>query len=146
MTSFFWKKVIFLVLGSLGKWALTTKWSIGSLGAKWMLGGTWPIKILHKKNSMKIIELKLNSELTLSPVNVDIVDDKQIANLLLSTSGALFHLSKFLLILVLVDYHFNGLDLQNKILWCFENGLNWFMSSFILSSKNEIVNMIFQIK
>ena len=47
---------------------------------------------------------------------------------------------------MLVDYHFYGTHLQNKMLRYFENQQNWFMSSFIPSSKNEILNVIFQNK
>ena len=37
------------------------------------------------------------------------------------------------------------IDLENKILWFFENHQNWFMSSFIPSSKSDmIVNTILQ--
>ena len=54
-----------------------------------------------------------------------------------------FHSFKFLLVLVLVHYHLYGMDLQIKILWFFENQHNWSISSFILISKSEILNMIF---
>ena len=57
------------------------------------------------------------SGLNLYRTYVHTVDDEQIANLCLSTSGTIFYPSKFLLILVLVDYHLYDMDLQNKILW-----------------------------
>ena len=47
---------------------------------------------------------------------------------------------------VIVDYRLYGIDFQNKISWFSENQHNWFMSSFILSSKSEILNTIFQNK
>ena len=75
-----------------------------------------------------------------------VVDDEQIVNLLVTTSGINFHSSKFLLALVLDDYHLCSLDLQNESSRFLEYGHNWFMSSFILSSKSEISNMIFKNK
>ena len=55
-----------------------------------------------------------------------------------------FHSCNFFLVLVLVEYHLYNMDLQNKILWFFIKQHNWFMSSFISSSKSGIINMIFQ--
>ena len=46
--------------------------------------------------------------------------------------------------LMLVGYHLYGTNLQNKTLGCFENQQNWFMSSFVPSSKSSIVNTTFQ--
>ena len=56
----------------------------------------------------------------------------------------IFHPFKSLLVLVLVEHHLCHMNLQNKILWFFENQQNWFLSSFIPSSKSDILNMIFQ--